>query len=648
MKKFFTLIAGIFFFAGVASSQTLFTYGNNSVDAKDFLRAFNKNNAAPASERAKAISEYLELYIKSRLKIQEAFDRKYDTLPYIKNEVGNLRTQIAEGYMTDPAMQERMVNEAFQRSQKDIHVAHIFISFRNATGAMDTIAAANKKDEIGQRLKKGDDFLLVAQQASDDVAAKNNKGDLGYITVFTLPYEFENVIYSTPVGKYSTAVRSKIGWHIFKNLGERKAVGKIKAQQILLAIPPNADDAVKKQIAARADSLYKRIMAGDNFNHLAAAFSNDYVSGNAGGLMPDISVGQYDPVFESVLWSLAKDNAVSKPFQTTHGWHIVKRLSLKPVVADANDKVNRQDLLQRIMGDSRWQASRDFIYNQVNSKAGFKRYSYNDEAVWNMTDSVLDQKPMLPIGRTIIATTPMFSIGDSVYNATHWVNYANTYRFRQDGSGAKPHSQVRDEWERFAIVNYFKDHLEYFNDDFRYQMGEFRDGNLFFEIMQQEVWNKAQTDTVALLALYEKNKATYLWKQSADAVIFFCSDETIAKAVNEQVKKKPADWKKIAEQYTEKIIADSSRFEWEQIPSLGKTVPKAGMITAPELNKTDNTASFAYIINVYTKPLQRTFNEARGLVISDYQTILEQKFDEMLKKKYPVVIDQKVLAEISR
>lgn len=648
MKKFLTLIAGVLFFSGIASSQTLFTYGNHPVDTKDFLRAFNKNNTTPASEKAKAISEYLELYIRSRLKIQEAYDRKYDTLPYIKNEVANLRTQIAESYMTDPAMQERLLNEAFQRSLKDIHVAHIFISLRDASGMTDSVTALKKKDEIGQRLQKGEDFLQLARQLSDDAAAKTNKGDLGYITVFTLPYEFENVIYSTPVGKYSTVVRSKIGWHIFKNLGERKAVGKIKAQQILLAIPPNADDAVKKQIASRADSLYKRILAGDNFNHLAAAFSNDYISGNAGGLMPDISVGQYDPAFESVLWSLAKDNAVSKPFQTTHGWHIVKRISLKPVVTDANDKINRQDLLQRIMGDSRWQSSRDFIYNQVNSKAGFKRHPYSDEAVWNMTDSVLEQKPMSPAGRTIIATTPMFSIGDSVYNATHWVNYANTYRYKQDGSGAKPHNQVRDEWERFAMVNYFKDHLEFFNDDFRYQMGEFRDGNLFFEIMQQEVWNKAQTDTAALLALYEKNKATYLWKQSADAVIFFCSDETIAKAVNEQVKKKPADWKKIAEQYTEKIIADSSRFEWEQIPSLGKTVPKAGMITAPELNKTDNTASFAYIINVYTKPLQRSFTEARGLVISDYQTILEQKFDEMLKKKYPVVIDQKVLAIISR
>jgi hypothetical protein len=113
-----------------ASAQTLFTYGKYSADAKEFLRAFNKNNVLPVANKAKAISDYLDLYIKSRLKIQEAYERKYDTLPQIKTEVENLRTQIAENYMTDPDMATRLTKEAFQRSLKDIHVAHIFISFR--------------------------------------------------------------------------------------------------------------------------------------------------------------------------------------------------------------------------------------------------------------------------------------------------------------------------------------------------------------------------------------------------------------------------------------------------------------------------------------------------------------------------------------
>ena len=166
---------------------------------------------------------------------------------------------------------------------------------------------------------------------------------MGFITLLTLPYAFENAIYSTATGKYSTPVRSQAGFHIFKNLGERKAVGKIKAQQILLAFPPGADENTRKQIATKADSLYKRIIAGDNFNRLAADFSNDYVSAASGGMMPEIGVGQFDPAFEKALWALPKDNAISKPFATAYGWHILKRLSLKPVITDPNNKTYQDE-----------------------------------------------------------------------------------------------------------------------------------------------------------------------------------------------------------------------------------------------------------------------------------------------------------------
>lgn len=631
-----------------ASAQTLFTYGKYSVDAKEFLKAYNKNNSQPVVNRAKAISDYLDLYINSRLKIREAYDKSYDTLPQIKTEVENLRIQISENYMNDPEMVSRMQKEAFDRSQKDIRVGHIFISSRNANGVYDTTGARLKKDEVLQRLQKGEDFLQVAQQLSDDPVAKTTKGELGYITVFTLPYEFENAIYKTAVGKYSSIVLSKIGYHIFKNLEERKAVGKIKAQQILLALPPGADDATKKRLAKLADSLYKRIVAGDNFNHLASAFSNDYVTAVTGGTMPDIGVGQYDPSFEKNLWALPKDGAVSKPFLSSHGWHIVKRIALKPIVTDINDKTNLQDLQAKIMADARWKSSKDFIYQRVIEKAGFKSYPYNDAAMRAMTDSVLDLRPMTDLGRTIIATTPMFSIGDSIYTATTWVNYANTYRYKQDGTGPKPYEQVKEEFRQHALYNYYRDHLEDFNEDFRNQMIEFKDGNIFFEIMQQEIWNKAQIDSVALKNLFEKNKTSYVWNQCADAVLFFCSDESTAKKLYDEVKKNPASWRKLTEQYSEKVVADSSRYEWSQIPNLFKMTPKAGLITNPFVNTNDNTASFAYIVQAYSQPMQRTFSEAKGLVINDYQTILETKWVELLKKKYPVVIDQKVLGEISR
>lgn len=646
MRKIFLIIALTAVYTS-ASTQALFTYGKYAVSAKDFLKAYNKNNPQASGDKAKAVREYLDLYIKSKLKIQEAYNRHYDTLPQIAQEVENLRMQISENYMTDPQVSNRLSLEAFQRSLKDIHVAHIFISFKNAANMIDTVTAEKKKNEVLDHLQKGEDFQKVAQEYSDDPAVKNNNADLGYITVFTLPYEFENAIYGTAAGKYSAVVRSRAGYHIFKNLGERKAVGKIKAQQILLAFPPGATDEVKKQVGRTADSVYKKIMAGENFNRLASLLSNDYISGAAGGMMPDISVGQFEPAFEAMLWSLPKDGAVSKPFLTAHGWHIVKRIALKPVVTDPNDKLNQQDLLQKLMTDNRWKTSRDFIYGEITKKAGYKKYPYDDAALWNMSDSVLDLKPMTS-GWAIKATTPLFSIGDSIYNANAWVQYANTYRYKQDGTGAKPWDQVREEWLQYSMKEYYRQHLEDFNEDFRYQMQEFRDGNLFFEIMQQEIWNKAQADSAGLLQLYERNKSNYTWNKSADAVMFYCPDEVTAKEAYNQVKANPANWRSVAALYAEKIVSDSSRYEWEQLPNADKVTPAAGMVLAPVVNKSDNTASFAYIINAYPKPMQRTYAEAKGLVINDYQEQLEKQWNEALMKKYPVKIDEKILSDISK
>jgi peptidyl-prolyl cis-trans isomerase SurA len=98
----------------------------------------------------------------------------------------------------------------------------------------------------------------------------------------------------------------------------------------------------------------------------------------------------------------------------------------------------------------------------------------------------------------------------------------------------------------------------------------------------------------------------------------------------------------------EKVVADSARYEWEQIPGLGKAAPKVGMLTTNTTNTGDNTFSFAYIVKVYPNPSPRSFNDAKGLVMNDYQAALEEKWVQELRKKYPVAVDQKVLADISK
>jgi len=647
MSKNWPLLLIACFTMAVASSQTLFTYGDYSADAKDFLRAFNKNNTATAANKTKAMRDYLDLYITSRLKIREAYNRSYDTLPQIKTDIDNLRSQIIENYLNDPAMSDKLLKEAFQRSQKDIHTGHIFISFINKVGVTDTAAAGKIISEVYDKLKKGEDFFKLAQQYSSDPAAKTNKGDIGYITVFTLPYEFENIVYTTPPGKFSSPYKSKIGYHIFKNLGERKGAGKVKTAQILLAFPPGANDAYKNKTAKLADSLYQRLMKGEDLAKLASQFSNDYISAASKGMIPDFGVGQYDPEFEKVAFSL-KNGQISKPFLTSHGYHIIKRIGSVPVIADPKNKANMEELKSKLNSSDRMQAAKNGVIEKALKQIPVKKFSYSDKELMILSDSLLDNKPLIsPV--TVTKNTNLFSIGDQTYTVDDYITYAQTWRYKADGTGAKPYKQVMDEFMHHQAEQYYRSHLEDFNPDFRRQMEEFKDGNLFFEIMQREIWGKAQNDTAALEAYYAQNKTRYNWKKSADAVVFFCNDEASEKALYDQVKKNPSGWKPASDALAEKVVADSSRYELEQIPNTGGTaVMQAGMVTSPVKNKTDGSVSFAYILKTYPANMPRNYSEAKGLVISDYQVELEKTWVAELKKKYPVKIDEKVFQQIAK
>jgi peptidyl-prolyl cis-trans isomerase SurA len=646
MNRKWTALCVALFIMATASAQTLFTYGNYSADEKDFLRAFNKNNTASTTNRRQAMKDYLDLYIASRLKIREAYNRGYDTLTQIQNEIQNLRSQIIENYINDPKVADRMLMEAFTRSQKDIHVAHIYISFKDAYGVMDTAAAERLANQVYDKLKKGADFSSLATQYSSDPAAKINHGEIGYITVYTLPYAFENVIYNTAPGKFSTPYKSKIGFHIFKNLGERRAIGRMKAAQVLLAFPPQSDEATRHSISLLADSIYKALASGADIAPLSKKYSNDYVSAASNGVIPDFTVGEYDPVFEKTFLSLPK-NGISKPFMTNHGFHIIKRIGVVPVSTDPKNKPALEELRARMAQSDRIAVAREQLAEQVLGKTPVKRFPFADKDLWIFTDSMLNYQPKLA-PTAITSQSKLFTIGSRTVTAEDWIAYAQVWRFKPNGGGQKPYPQLWNEFIHNQAENYYRDHLEDYNEDFRHQMDEFRDGNLFFEIMQNEVWSKAQNDSAALLDYYNHHATSYRWKQSADAVIFFCADVSTAKLLYDQLKKNPSAWKKSAEELGEKVVADSSRYEYEQIPHFSIAEIKSNTITSQVVNKTDGTVSFAFVLRTYPANMQRNFHDAKGLVISDYQSELEKNWVSELKKKYPVKLNEAEWDKISR
>ena len=641
MKQFFLLIiTGLVISNGFA--QTLFTYGINETGKEEFLRAYNKNKI-PVADKEKSLREYLDLYAKFKLKVKAAKELRLDTLQQLQYDVQNFRSQVEEGYLTDDNEVKRLQDEAFDRSQKDIHLLHFYIPISNKMSAEDSVNAYKLLEGVRGNLLKGiTHYDAIAEDLEKNAASLKWK-DLGYITAFSLPYEMENLVYALQPRGVSKIYRTKSALHIFKNEDERKSPGKWKIAQILFAIPPDASDNSRKEIEKFADSVYGMLKAGADFAEMAKKYSNDKMTYLNGGELPEFSTGKFEQPFEKAVFALQKDGDISKPISTAYGFHIVKRLQQHPMPTDKTDEIFMSNLKQQLLQDTRINIAKANFIKMVTAKTGFKKNpAVTEEQLFRYADSVTANKV---VGKYPINKITIFSFTKSKVVGSDWLNFVKDYKLNQDVYKGENNKALLDKYISTIIIEYYRKHLEEFNEDFKYQMQEFKEGNMLFEVMERNVWSKAANDSVGLRKFYDANKSKYQWKESATVNLFNCNSLKTAEAAQKDLKDGKS-WKLIAEQSEGTIQADSGRYEIQQLQLPAGTAAAEGLLTAPVVNNGDNTASFVKILKLFPANQQRSFEEAKGLVINEYQNYLEEKWIEELKKKYPVKVNEPVFKSL--
>ena len=615
-------------FAGI--SQTLFTFGKNAVSKQEFEKAYNKNKTTTAKDK-EAIREYLDLYIAFKLKVQAARDLKMDTLSALKSDLENFKRQIEEIYLKDEKMVHHLIDEAFERSQKDIHLIDYFIAVPQG---VDTAVYFKAIQQVQKQLKSNQE--KSQQQNNIDIHAV--KTDVGYITAFTLPYEFENVIYHLKPGMYSEPVRTSDGWHIFENAGERKAAGQIRVAQILISAPERFAKE-RREAKQLADSLYGLLQNGADFAKLAKEYSHDRTTFFNEGILPAFGVGKYEKKFEDKAFSLKKDGDILPPFETEFGYHILKRISAEPVPASLDNETYYEELAQKVATDARMKAATEAFNNKAIILTGVKENNIDKNALWLVTDSSLLANRMITSGN-INEETVLLQFNDhSVATVGDWTQYLRNSAASLMGNLRTHYPALLAEFVQNTALNNYKKRLAEFNPEFKAQLEEFRDGNILFEIMEKEVWSKAAADSIGLLNYYQKNKQNYTWSESADALIVSCMNETIAKKVMEDLKKGKSK-ESILEENESLVNIDSGRYELQQIPLETQEVLSVHKITQPVINDQDGSVVFTQILTLYPANEPKSFEEARGMVISDYQKVLEEKWLEKLHQLYPVKINK--------
>jgi len=181
----------------------------------------------------------------------------------VKDYLAKNGAQVEAYYKAHPARFDR---------PKRMRARHILVAVPE-NAAQDAQEAAKKKIEaLAERVKKGEAFGKLAQEASEDPGSKAQGGDLGFFGPGVMAKPFEDAAAKLSPGQVSEPVRTQFGWHLVK----LEAVEPAKKQTLDEAKPEIArelleGEAAKKLAAQRADDALKKLQSGKSFAEVLPA-----------------------------------------------------------------------------------------------------------------------------------------------------------------------------------------------------------------------------------------------------------------------------------------------------------------------------------------------------------------------------------------
>lgn len=634
---------------GQDSKAVILEVGDYKITKGEFERIYKKNNQGFETSDLRSVEDYMELFINFKLKVIEAESMGLDTTEAFIKELAGYRSQLAKPYLTDEEFNEYLLTEAFERSKLDVNASHILVRLNQYPTPEDTLAGFNKIMRIRDRITRGESFEEVAKGTSDDPQVKRNSGNWGYLTVFSLIYPLETLVYNTDINAVSMPLRTDFGYHLIKVNDVREARGNIKVAHIMVAVPENSPEA--RQVAARkkVDSIYQLIEEGRPFEDLAKELSDDKSSGQRGGLLQWFGVGKMVPEFEDAAYSLSENGQISKPVRTGFGWHIIKRIERKPI--GTLEEV-REELESKVRQRYRMKRSQEHFVEKLKSEYNFVLDENEMNEFYLLVDSTIFSGEW-DIGKKLGFNAPLFTFANNSINQEEFADY-----LRKVSAGRKPipvaaHiERAMKDFVNTTLINYENDHLEEKHPDFRYLMQEYHDGILLFELMDRMVWSKAMTDSSGLEKFFNERRQDYLWDERIDITTYKCqpsmAEEKLLKALQKKIKKNKPEaylYKKLKISPSDSIVvAKREKYLRGENPTADMLEWVPGTVSFQEIAGSDHYEVIS--INAIVPPTPKELNETRGLVTADFQNHLEIKWVEGLRKKYGFKVNRELLKTV--
>jgi peptidyl-prolyl cis-trans isomerase SurA len=641
IKNFILLICAVLSINSFAQQdqEVLFTIDDEPVFASEFIRVYKKNLELVQDESQKDVDAYLDLFINYKLKLNEAKALGYDEKPTYKKELRNYRNQLAANFLTDTEVTEELVLEAYERTKYEVNADHILVFLSKNASPKDTLFAYNEIIKLRDR---------AVTEGFDKVRKEVHNGktlfgeELGYFTAFKMVYDFESVAYDTPVGEISKPFRSRFGYHILKVNDKRESKGEVKVAHIMVALNTNEDN--KEPAEERINDIYQKLNQGENFAELAKQFSDDRSSSNKGGELEPFKSGQLSSSeFEAKAFALKTPGETTEPFKTKFGWHIVKLIEKIPVAS-----------YEKLKSELEVKVKRDARANRINdSRIEMLKKRYSIQPIpekLTYFESILNQnyfarKWILP--EDFNGNQTLLSIQDKDITFEEFGKYI-------ERSQRSPKSiqdlaylvnELYNDFLNAKLLQYQHDNLENENQEFAQIVNEYREGLLLFDLMEQKIWNAAKTDTIQIEEYYQKNKKKYYWNERIDAIVASCSEKSSIKQVEKMLKagKSVDEIKEVLNQEGKvNVIFTTGTMEADN-----QALPKNYKFQKGQskIIKSDNSYRIVVVKEIIPVSL-KSFEDAKGPVISDYQNYKEEMWLKNLRTTHNISINNNVLDNV--
>jgi peptidyl-prolyl cis-trans isomerase SurA len=613
-------------------AKPIFTVKKKPVSAAEFIYLYKKNHQnKPGEFTSEKIEEYLNLFINFKLKVAEAQQRGLDTTEAFKKEYNSYREELRKPYLPDNKLLDSLVKLTYERMKEEVKASHILITLQENATPADTVVAYNKIMELRNKVVAGEDFGSLAVAHSSDPSAKGNLGNLGYFTAMQMVYPFEAAAYSTKVGQVSMPVRTRFGYHLIKVSDRRPARGEVEVSHIMIRTGEDKDNEKSKNTIFE---IYDQLQKGVSWDDLCSEYSEDPATKNMGGKMRPFGVGVMSaaPEFEIVSFELDKPGNISDPFQTAYGWHIV-RLERKIPLPSFEEMA--PSLKNKVSRDERIQISKQALEEKMRRDLGYSEVAEIKEKVFSLADTTLQQGKWKTPAYPNAEKETLFKLKGSVITVKDFLAYVQKNQKPNPLDPKKYLEQLYTNYVDATLGLALEEKIIEKSPDYKWLLKEYYEGILLFEIMEKEVWNKATEDSVGQRNYYNANASKYQAKERISGTIYSASTNELTEELKNVLQQK--DSVKLADFLaSHEVKHDSGSFEKEDRAVLGKINWGKGIQAAE-----NNGVHYIVSVDDILPPGPKTFEEARPEVISDYQSHLEKKWIDVLKKKHPVKVNKK-------